>query len=167
MCFFLHFFCLFVFHNIHIPRPHKPMDRNEVSLTLVSVRIVLRPLYISKANLFWSLIKISLHSLAAYACSRTITSCKAALNWISNLFLVRCGENGLFLHPVSQFVSKFFTKLSLSLLVLHLFLCWSEASQQFLKAFQDGERRKKDKYHDIFFIHFFSSHYFLLVLSTK
>lgn len=143
------------------------MDRNEVSLTLVSVRIVLRPLYISKANLFWSLIKSSLHSLAACAYSRTITSCKAALNWISNLFLVRCGENGLFLPLVSQLVSHFSQN--------YLFHFWSftflsakvRLHSSFLRPSKTGREEKRTNTMTSFSLIFFSSHYFLLVLPPK
>lgn len=55
------------------------MDRNKVS-HWSSVRIVLRPLHISKANLFWPPIKITLHYVAATSHSENFASSKAGLN---------------------------------------------------------------------------------------
>ena len=110
------------------------MARNEVPLTLSSNKDILRPLYICKTNLFWSVIKTSLQQQLPVLLVGTQLHAKLPLSVrIANLFLVKCGWYGLPPpRPRLTIYLLFFTK-SISLASCPLLFSSVEVSDHFIR----------------------------------
>lgn len=132
------------------------MARNEVPLTLSSNKDILRPLYICKTNLFWSVIKTSLQQQLPVLLVGTQLHAKLPLSVrIANLFLVKCGWYGLPPPPPpSHNLSPVFHKKYLPcFLSSTFFLRWSFRpfhTPPLHPPTPEGERRKRKKCDDIF-----------------
>ena len=156
-------------HYLHIPRPHEPMNRNGVSLTLVFNKDNLRPLSFSKEicsrpslwhlYFMWLLVPIAETQIPA---KLLLVSGYQTCSWSD---LEKMGFSSALFNNLSH--NTFHKKVSSLFSVLHLFLCCNEDSNTSFLWTSKKVRGEKGTKTVTSLLLIFSSHYFFLVFCTK